>query len=78
ADAPLVYDDTDGYMLMFGGLGSTGTPVADTWSFLGGTWTHLAPAQAPATDYFASMAFDAQDSTVVYLSGFAHEGTWLY
>jgi hypothetical protein len=79
ADAQLVYDDTDGYMLLVGGVRAVGTALGDTWSFLAGTWTLLSPANAPAPDYLASMAFDAQDSTVVYLGGFVHnEGTWLY
>jgi hypothetical protein len=42
--AAIAYDPVDGYVVMFGGLASTGAHVPtlkDTWTFEGGVWTNI-------------------------------------
>jgi hypothetical protein len=79
AGSAILYDALDGYLLLYGGTTTSGTPLSDTWSFVGGSWTQLSPAHSPGADYLASAAFDATDGTVLYLSGVSLTGgTWLY
>ncbi|MCI4334487.1 MAG: kelch repeat-containing protein [Thermoplasmata archaeon] len=74
-----VYDPLDGYVLLYGGLGVGSVAMSDTWSFVGGGWTALSPANNPGADYVAGSAADPVDKTVVYLNGFNQAGgTWLY
>lgn len=37
----MVFDGTDGYVLLFGGYGSSNTYFNQTWSYLGGVWTKV-------------------------------------
>ncbi|MCI4317737.1 MAG: hypothetical protein L3J96_04300, partial [Thermoplasmata archaeon] len=46
-DAGLVYDSVDGYLLLFGGTLSNGTPYAGTWVFKGADWANLTWARLP-------------------------------
>ncbi|MCI4319724.1 MAG: kelch motif-containing protein [Thermoplasmata archaeon] len=86
--AAMVYDETDGYVLLFGGLNETGAYIifGDAWSFVGGLWTKLAPAVSPGRLWGAAAAFDAKTSTVVLFGGTGSaaapfifpQGTWTY
>jgi hypothetical protein len=78
AGSPMTYDGWDGYLLLFGGY-SGSTYNADTWSFVGGSWALEHPATSPGAGAQGVMAYDATDSTVVYLPGyFGSEPAWLY
>jgi hypothetical protein len=73
-DAQIAYDAKDGYVLLYGGLslGGAGNALGDTWTFVGGKWTHLnliAGSSAPQQRYDASMAYDAKDGYVVLFAG---------
>ena len=67
--ANLVYDAKDGYVLLFGGLGASGFR-ADTWKFVGGSWTRLSPATHPTARYGAAMTYDAKDGYVLLFGGY--------
>jgi hypothetical protein len=64
----LVYDTHDGYVLLFGGLGSSGA-LSDTWKFSGGVWTQLHPVKSPSARYGQAMAYDAADGYVLLFGG---------
>jgi hypothetical protein len=64
----MAYDAKDGYVLLFGGEAGPGTslpfaPLADTWTYLNGTWTNQTPnvTNAPSPRVMASMVWDAAD-----------------
>ncbi len=72
AYATMVYDATDGYVVLFGGAdGNTGTFVVlnDTWKFVGGKWTNLKLTHAPDPRYDAGMVYDAADGYVLLYGG---------
>ncbi|HZY69785.1 MAG TPA: kelch repeat-containing protein [Thermoplasmata archaeon] len=41
--AAFAFDNVSGRLILFGGQGSGGAPLSDTWSFSGGLWTDLTP-----------------------------------
>jgi hypothetical protein len=72
----MVYDPTDGYVLLFGGLFCTnlfddcnGHVLGDTWSFAAGEWTRLTVQKAPALRYSPDVVFDASDDYVLLWGG---------
>jgi galactose oxidase-like protein len=71
AAAVMVYDEADGYILLYGGLNETGKTIVfgDTWSFVGGVWTKETPAVSPGHLWYPMAAFDAKSSTVVVFGG---------
>jgi len=82
----MVYDSTDGYVLLFGGEWTGGGPYQfynDTWSFLAGHWTNRTTAHAPAARFGFFLADDVADHEVVLFGGIeAHSSfetdTWAY
>ncbi|MGH9126546.1 MAG: Kelch repeat-containing protein [Acidimicrobiales bacterium] len=67
-----VADDTvAGVDVLFGGIGSAGTALGDTWSWNGSAWTQLAkaPAPAPTARTGAAMTFDAARGDIVLFGG---------
>ncbi len=64
----LVYDEADGYMLLFGGT-DWSSIFGDTWSFKGGQWTQLFPATSPSARANEGLAYDAADGYVVLFGG---------
>jgi hypothetical protein len=75
----ITYDGADGYAVLYGGNGNSGY-LSQTWNFTSSAgWTQMSSASNPGSDYGGSMAFDAKDSTVVYLTGWVGtDQTWLY
>ncbi|MGI0053249.1 MAG: hypothetical protein ACREC5_00905 [Thermoplasmata archaeon] len=77
-DAQMVYDASDGYVLLYGGSNeSTAPPVcqdgcarsdSDTWTYLAGTWTEL-PIPGPSPRSGESMVYDATDGVVLLFGG---------
>lgn len=57
------------YILMFGGVVSSGEFQNDTWKFDGTNWTKLAPATSPSVRGFASMAYDSAHGQWVLFGG---------
>ncbi|HZY92886.1 MAG TPA: kelch repeat-containing protein [Thermoplasmata archaeon] len=54
--AGLADDKGDGYVLLFGGCGTT-CPYQQTWKYLAGVWTQLTPSPQPAGRYGMAMAY---------------------
>jgi hypothetical protein len=83
----VAYDAADGYVLLFGGLDTTGGNVlyGDTWTFANGTWHNLTSEEvaSPAPRYLGAMAYDAADHCVVLFGGYngagtAYNDTWIF
>jgi hypothetical protein len=80
SEASITFDATDGYVLLFGGRGSSGL-LTDTWSFVHGRWSSVDSTHSPAAAVDASMTYDARDGYVLLFGGtdcFATCGTWSY
>jgi hypothetical protein len=75
--AGLVYDASDGYVLLFGGQ-APGGALNDTWEFTAGGWTHITPRHSPPWLLGETMAYDAADNYVVLLTGSFPATTWTY
>jgi Galactose oxidase, central domain/Kelch motif len=71
--ASMAYDAKDGYVVLYGGLGSS-KALSDTWKFANGKWTKLSPTTNPGARYAASMAYDAKDGYVVLFGGTGASG----
>jgi hypothetical protein len=81
-------DPATATVLLFGGISSDRTstrgmlpitPLGETWSWNGTTWTKLSPATSPAARYGASMAYDP-GAEAMLLFGDGYDGefndTW--
>lgn len=68
--ASMAYDSKDGYVVLFGGWGTGGRPLNDTWAFIGGLWTNLStPGPAPPAGGGASMTHDHGDAYLLLFGG---------
>ncbi|MCI4367570.1 MAG: hypothetical protein L3K08_07450, partial [Thermoplasmata archaeon] len=72
--AAMAYDAQDGYVVLFGGLkmaSSQYSDLSDTWKFVGGHWTDLAPKLnlSPVGRDGAQMAYDPGFSATVLFGG---------
>jgi PKD repeat protein len=80
-DGAMAYDPLDGYLLLFGGIGTTGYPVYnDTWAFQNGSWRelctgtsvapscHSPPGQYGINPRFYGMTFDAADGYMLLVT----------
>ena len=72
-------DPAEGGVVLFGGIGSTGQPLNDTWVFRNGTWTELCsggtapptcPASPPAVE-LAAMAYDPASGRLLLFGGYS-------
>jgi hypothetical protein len=61
-NAQLVYDASDGYVLLAGYF-----PAFQTWSYRGGSWSELAPRLSPPLGVDLHMTYDAADGYVLFL-----------
>lgn len=79
ANASLVDDIADGYVVLFGGIGSSGA-LGDTWTFEGGNWTQLTAGVAPTARSSAATTYDSSIGCVVLFGGLGSGGplrdTW--
>jgi hypothetical protein len=70
--ADLVYDASDGYVVLFGGLNdTTGVLFSDTWIFYGGSWYNVTSyaGTPPPARFGASATYDAWDGYVLLYGG---------
>lgn len=78
----MAYDAADGYVVLFGGLNSSGFST-QTWKYVGGTWTQLHPTNHPMGRVQGMMAYDPRDHYVVLYGGWGPGGvfdndTWTF
>ena len=66
-----VFDSGDGYDLLFGGAGTSGT-LGDTWTYSGTQWSQITtpPGQAPNARYNFSMVYESSDGSVQLYGGY--------
>jgi PKD repeat protein len=83
--ASMAWDASDGYVLLFGGESSAAFALADTWTYLNGTWTNVTArvSGAPPALVAESLAFDPSSGKVVLFGGINESGvyqdlTWAY
>ena len=82
----LAYDSSDGYLLLFGGLSQSGTPLNDTWALESEKWVELSPENSPPARSAPAMVFDAATGSVVLYGGIGqvngaqpyYDDTWSY
>lgn len=81
--AHMVFDGTDGYILLYGGVGST--VLSDTWSFAGGHWTNRTNTVGapPPARWGGGFAYDPSANSSLLFGGMSTSGrllndTWAY
>jgi hypothetical protein len=67
--AAMTYDGASQYVLLYGGTGTNGQILNDTWEFDGSTWTPLDGQSPPSGLTGASMAYDPQLQQVILFGG---------
>ncbi len=67
--ASMVYDSTEGYIVLFGGIGANDNLLGDTWIFKGGGWTEVSPTSSPSARAFAAMSDDPGSHEAVLFGG---------
>ncbi len=78
------YDANDEFLLLFGGLGSRGAYLGDTWTWSADRWVNVTAglSGAPSPRAGAAIAYDAADREVVLFGGFDAGGplgdTWSF
>ncbi|HEY6238493.1 MAG TPA: kelch repeat-containing protein, partial [Thermoplasmata archaeon] len=67
----LIYDPSDGVVVLFGGHNSVGGFLNDTWTFSGGAWTNLTASAGtpPPARAEASMVWDASTGNAILMDG---------
>ena len=68
ADASMAFDQTEGAMILFGGLAGA-TVAQDTWRWNGTAWAALAPPTVPPARWIHRMAYDAARDEMVVFGG---------
>jgi len=78
----MVYDSSDGYMLLYGGWNNASSYLSDTWIFSQNSWTQLTPSTNPGPRSDVSMAYDPADGCVLLYGGDSSNGqlndTWAF
>lgn len=82
---PGMAGDAAGAVILFGGANSTLNTVVygDTWSYVGGVWTHLSTSSAPAARSAVGMAYDPAGGFDLLYGGFnasvgSYGDTWSF
>lgn len=68
AQASIIYDAKDGYVLLFGGWNGTAI-YGDTWTFVHGNWIALDLSIAPSPRWDSAITYDKKDGYVVLFGG---------
>ncbi|MFO0667216.1 MAG: kelch repeat-containing protein [Polyangiaceae bacterium] len=69
----MAYDAARERVVLFGGL-STGTPLADTWTFDGTKWKHESPGVSPPGIVDAAVSYDPDAKRVLLVGGSTSTG----
>jgi hypothetical protein len=77
--AAMAYDAHDSVVVLYGGCTATGALscpaiAQDTWIFVGGSWTQFSASSPPGLLYWASMAYDSNDSYILMVGGCIQTG----
>jgi hypothetical protein len=67
--AGMAFDGAAGNIVFFGGIGSTGTYLNDTWTWDGTNWTQQFPPVSPPARNQMGMVYDTATQTVVLFGG---------
>jgi hypothetical protein len=79
--ASMVYDQRDGYVVLFGGVTQRGfnhypdvncpifVPVAYTWIFVNSQWSNITPSPSPSARNYFGMVYDPVDQYVLLFGG---------
>lgn len=72
--ASMVYDQAAGAIVLFGGVSTTSvfSPLSDTWSWNGMTWSQLSPPTQPPARKEGSMAYNEATTTVLLFGGYGN------
>src|SRR5688500_2216562 len=70
----VAYDAARRRTVLFGGAGSNGIALSDTWEWDGTRWTRSFPAQSPPPRSGCAMAYDSGRGRVVLFGGRADSG----
>lgn len=73
---PMVFDSRRGVAVMFGGTGSNGIIVNDTWEWNGSNWTQRFPVNSPSPRTLHIMSFDSDRGVTVLFGGWYFDDTW--
>lgn len=73
-NAAIAYDGGHDLLVLFGGTGTDGHPMTDTWTFDGQRWSPRALSDSPGAGTAGQMTFDAASGKVVLFDG----QTWLW
>ena len=73
----MVYDPTDGYVVLTGGFGNQpdcgaawiNASYAETWTFVGGRWSEQNPAGSAPPPGFGAIVYNSQAGEVLYYEG---------
>jgi Putative Ig domain/Galactose oxidase, central domain len=80
--ASMAYDPATGQLVLFGGAGTSGVILNDTWTWNGTTWSELSPSESPSPRSDAAMAYDPANGEVVLFGGDGANGqlgdTWFW
>lgn len=81
--AAMTYDSDRGVVVLFGGLDTTSTVLADTWLWNGKGWRRAAPHSSPPARTNAAITYDSVRHEVVLFGGLDVLGrplndTWLW
>src|SRR5271155_1853104 len=78
-------DGSGGGVTLFGGANQTGgNSFNDTWTYLGGNWTLVSTATAPAPRFAMAMTYDSADRSILLFGGWSVNqpnsfgDTWTY
>jgi hypothetical protein len=72
--AAMAYDAAAGTVVLFGGEGSFGAPLGDTWTWNDTAWAQQHPASSPPARWDAAMAYDAAAGHLVLFGGIEANG----
>ena len=70
----MAYDASRQRVVMFGGKGSSSSPLSDTWEWDGKVWTQIKPTTSPTGRLGHAMTYDASRQRVVLFGGMGDSG----
>ena len=74
AEASLAYDPAAGQLVLFGGIGSSGSSLSGTWIWNGSNWLQESPSSSPPARHGASLGYDPNTDQLILYGGSAAAG----